>query len=81
LPAQRRLALASVADKLVHMARVRLPETIGELVIVVTLAGTPAVTNGRRGQNKVFVPCRDMDHAKEVERKIQEAKPGTEIWV
>jgi len=63
------------------MVRVRLPKTIGELVIVVTLAGTPAVTNGRRGQNKVFVPCRDMDHAKEVEGKIREAKPAIEIWL
>jgi len=63
------------------MARVRLPQTIGELVIVITLAGTPAVTNGRRGKNKLFVPCRDHEHAKEVEQKIREAKPGTEVWL
>jgi hypothetical protein len=79
---EKGLALASrCAQNLCQMARVRLPESIGELAIVVTLAGTPAVTNGRRGQNKIFVACRDMEHAKEVEQKIREAKPGTEVWL
>jgi len=63
------------------MPRVRLPEIVGDLTIVITLAGTPAVTNGRKGKNKIFVPCRDDEHAREVVRKIREAKPGTEIWL
>jgi hypothetical protein len=63
------------------MARVLLPDIVGELRIVVTRAGTPAVTNGRRGKSKIFVPCRDYEHAREVELKIREAEPGTEVWL
>ena len=77
----QRLALPSiwVASRLSAMPRVRLPEIVGELTIVVTRAGTPAVTNGRKGKNKIFVACRDHEHAEEVVRKIREAKAGTEI--
>jgi hypothetical protein len=58
------------------MPRVRLPEIVGELAIVVTRAGTPAVTNGRKGKNKIFAACRDDEHAKEVVRSIRDAKAG-----
>lgn len=70
---------ACCACRLCAMSRVRLPEIVGDLAIVVTRAGTPAVTNGRTGKNKIFIPCRDHEHAKDVVRKIREAKPGAEI--
>jgi hypothetical protein len=60
---------------------VRLPEIVGDLVIIVTRAGTPAVTNGRKGRNKILVPCRDHEHAEEVVRKTRDAEPGTEVWL
>lgn len=67
------------AYRLISMPRVRLPEIADDLAIVVTRAGTPAVTNGRTGKNKIFIPCRDHEHAKDVVRKIREAKPGAEV--
>jgi hypothetical protein len=73
------LARALPWGQTVSMPRVRIPEIVGDLAIVVTRAGTPAVTNGRTGKNKVFIPCRDHEHAKDVVRKIREAKPGVEI--
>jgi len=63
------------------MARFRVPKAVGHLSIVATRARTYAVSNGVRGKNKVFIPCRDIEHAREVVRRLLEAVPGAEVWL
>ena len=63
------------------MPRIRIPDNVGECEIVVAMAGNYAVSNGKTGKNRLWIVCRDRQHAEEVLRRIKERDHDGEIWL
>lgn len=60
----------------------RRPKIIGTLKIEKMMAGNWAVINDiKNPPNKIIVPCRSIEHGKEIIKKIKESKPGDTIHV
>ena len=54
------------------MATYEIPKSAGtKFWTIRSLAGTPIVTNGRTGKDRVFIPCKDMRKAEAVIRKLE----------
>lgn len=54
------------------MSEYIIPKNSGPFRIVTSMAGTPIVENGKRGKNKVSIPCRDREHAREVLQRLKD---------
>ncbi len=63
------------------MARISIPNDLGECEIIIARAGNYAVWNRKTGKNKFWVVCRDRAHAEEVLRKLKERDHDGELWV
>lgn len=63
------------------MARIQIPDNVGECIIIVAKAGNYAVTNSKTGKNKLFIPCRDKEQAEKILQQLNEKDHHGEIWV
>lgn len=63
------------------MARYQIPKDVGEVEVVLTMAGIYAVWNRKSGRNGLRIPCRDRTQAEEICRRIRERDHDGEIWV
>jgi hypothetical protein len=52
------------------MAQYHIPKGAGKVRVVTSKAGTPLVINDSHGKNKVSIPCKTMEQAEELCRKI-----------
>ncbi len=39
------------------------------------------IWNGKKSSGSIIIPCRDMEHAKEVMEKLKQVKGGGELWL
>lgn len=63
------------------MSKYQISKDVGQFEIKNSRAGTPLIMNNKKGKNKVMIPCRDMDHAKDILEKLKQLKGGGEIWI
>jgi hypothetical protein len=54
------------------MAEHIIPNNAGPYRVIKSMAGTPLVTNGRKGKTKVSIPCKSWDQAEDVCRRLNE---------
>ncbi|RIJ42475.1 hypothetical protein [Pontibacter oryzae] len=58
------------------------PKIIGTLKIEKMMAGNLAVLNEiKNSPNKIVIPCRSVEHGKEIINKIKKSKPGEVIYI
>jgi hypothetical protein len=64
------------------MARIIIPKHAGrEFYVIESYAGTPLIRNGKTGKNKVQIPCRDWEQAKELCERLRTGNHDGEIWM
>jgi hypothetical protein len=63
------------------MPRYQIPKNVGEVEVVLTMAGTYAVFSKKSGRHGLRIPCRDRTQAEEICRRIREKDHAGEIWV
>ncbi len=64
------------------MARIIIPKNAGrDFQIITSYAGTPLLHNGKKGKNKVKIPCRDWEQAEELCERLKQGNHNGEVWV
>ena len=63
------------------MAIYHIPKNPGkQFKAIKSRAGTPIVTNGKNGKDKVFIPCKDERMAQLVIQKLASGDHDGEVW-
>ena len=63
------------------MPRYIIPATVEKMRVLVTMAGTYAAWDGKKGRGGLVIPCRDKAHAEEVCRRINAGEHNGEVWI
>ncbi|WP_187805037.1 hypothetical protein [Aquipseudomonas alcaligenes] len=63
------------------MARIQIPDNLGECEIIIAKAGHFAVWNHKSGKNRFMVACKSKEQAELLLKKLKEKDHNGEVWL
>ena len=63
------------------MVRIKVPQNVGKVRVVMGLGGKYTVWNGKYGRHEFAIPCKNREHAKQIAEIVNKKLHNGEIEV